>query len=100
MSEAEFPAELVERCALQGYRVDNGLNAGPGTQGNFERIAIAVLRESGHNELVEVLKRLDDWWTEDCPGGPDGESAKRLFVETTLSIWRDMRSALRKAGAP
>ncbi len=91
MSEAEFPAELVERCAIKAFRSyedcsdewfeswwpqaslaehcgDCALAEHKGpmtcdrcTVEEWRRHTIAVLCESGHKELVEALREYEAW---------------------------------------
>jgi hypothetical protein len=49
MAEEEFPANLVERCAIATELVDSDA---------AKDIAWRVLRESGHAELVAALRLL------------------------------------------
>ena len=84
MSETEFPVELVERCAKAAYAGFH--NARKDDTGEMVR---AVLRESGHAELVAALKEARDFAAsvESVEGDCYGDPTPRI------------NAALRKAGA-
>ena len=102
MSKTEFPVELVERCARAGlpsFRSAGWWVFSPseGDMSDVERerweattsATAAVLRESGHAELVAALKEARDFAVsvESVEGDCYGDPAPRIDA------------ALRKAGA-
>jgi hypothetical protein len=91
------------------------MNAGPvGTQAQRpihhmfeladEHAAYAVRAANAHATLVGALRKVDAHWTEDFPGGPEGDLSYRNGVfqyvngarlsDSTLEIWRAIRAAL------
>jgi len=44
--------------------------------------------------MLEALKHMDAWWTEDFPDGPGSST---LLHETTNEIWREIRAAIHSA---
>ena len=83
MSDTEFPAELVERCAEQVRRIDRSC-------GWSMTIASVVLHESGHEGLVVALKEARAWIMDLIETPPAGTRG----CETLAQI----DDALRKAG--
>jgi NADH:ubiquinone oxidoreductase subunit H len=62
---SEFPQELVEGCCREFSGVLVDLNY-PGHIPNalMTEIIVAILRRSGHNELVKALEKGRDWTRE------------------------------------
>jgi hypothetical protein len=71
-----------------------------------DHAAYAVRAVNAHGALVEALKKIDAYWTEDFPEGPDGDTSVKTGIfslvgaklsDSTLEIWREIRSALELA---
>jgi hypothetical protein len=68
-----------------------------------EHAAYAVRASNAHEALVGALRRLDAFWREDFPEGPDGDPKCKTGLaaalgarlsENTLEIWREIRAAI------
>lgn len=69
----------------------------------FSNAAANVPLITAAPDMYQALAKLDDWWTADFPGGPNGDRTAlggmgRLSDET-CKIWRQIRSAIAKAEA-
>jgi hypothetical protein len=62
------------------------------------QLADAHLRAAAP-DMLEALKGLDAYWTEDFPKGPDGPRTHGFgeVSEDTMQVWRNVRSAIAKA---
>lgn len=66
---------------------------------NCRKAAAELTRLRSENaELVEALLAVDASWTEECPGGPDGDRkwchGIGEIADDTIQIWRRIRKAL------
>ena len=99
MSDTEFSAELVERCAEAGLPSFRSAGYLKGSM-ELDAMVRAVLRESGHAELVAALTDIGVYGCgmlnqPAAMNGPEEEWLKRRIRE-----YEDRaRAALRKAGA-
>lgn len=48
-------------------------------------------------DLLRAAKRLDTWWREEWPEGPEDSDAAIRLTDETISIWRDFITAIAKA---
>lgn len=48
-------------------------------------------------DLLRIAKRLDAFWSEEWPEGPEDSDAAIRLTDETLSIWREFRAAIAKA---
>lgn len=52
-------------------------------------------------ELLDALRSLDAYWTEDFPEGPEGSrvvlGGLGTIADDTIAIWRKVRAAISKA---
>jgi len=109
---SEFPYELIERCAKavrhrQLERNGMGKSFDPDvkpTEGELDN-ASAVLRESGHAELVEALKPFAKFGEQyhrqpiKGIGGYTTHPGTEFEAEVTMDDFMRALEALRKAGA-
>lgn len=94
---------LNELCGAGGDRVSfrelNCLMAGSDRALRTAK-ANTTLAEAAP-EMFEALKRMDEFWTESHPAGPDGDPSTMgglaTLTDETLDVWRGIRAALTKA---
>lgn len=97
----KIPSDITQaaREALQEARSGAGLPFSDGA----EAIALAILAERNRcAERLEMackaLENIDRFWTEDFPGGPEGDPTwagglGRLSDET-IEVWKGIRSSI------
>lgn len=104
--------ELVEKLtAASQYGMCDGYWPKDEPEAPFQLYAEAAAEltrlRSLNAELVEVLSTIDASWTEECPGGPEGDRkwchGLGEIADSTIQIWRRIRAALSRVsggGAP
>ena len=100
--DTSTPSVEATCAALCEYNAHLRLREKPDTNGNIPpleyswlHIAEEQLRAlaAERDALRAVVARLDQFWSEDCPGGPD--DAFDHWTDETVDLWRAARAALK-----